>query len=217
MQENTNATSVNPDWQYSVYFDRSRNVRQDLPYFRDDETIYAAIDFNLMLNATSFCAVRGEELHVLDEHQGSPNTHLLADYINDKFPGRNIICYPDPAGGRGSTSSSIGQTDFSILREAGLEVVAKNKAPSIVDSVNAVNRKLLNANKETSLFIHPRCSGLIKSFERTLWKETTLDSATIDKRQNIEHFTDGLRYLVDYRWPVTHDDVTVLSTNNFFF
>ena len=196
-------------------FSRERNVRRDLPYWGDDETIYAAIDFNLMLNATSFSAIRNNELHVLEEHQGSPDTQTLAKFIKEKFPDRNIICYPDPAGGRGHTSSSIGKTDFSILREAGLQVCAKPRAPSLVDSANAVNRKLLNAKDETTLFVHPRCSGVIKSFERTLWKESTPDIATIDKKQGTEHFTDGIRYLVDYIWPVANQ-LKVIQTKHFF-
>lgn len=196
-------------------FSRKLHVDKDLPWFEDGETVHCAIDFNIMLNATTFHAVRGGQLHCLDESQGSANTEELARVIRAKFPGKRIICYPDPAGRQRKTSAAIGTTDFSILREAGFTVLARDRSPAIVDSVAAVNRKFLNASGDVDFLVHPRCTGLIKSLERTTWLENRPETATIDKTQGIEHYSDGLRYLIDYLWPLTYAKPVVLSSGSF--
>ena len=192
-------------------FSRERNVREDLPYFEKGETVHAAIDFNIMLNATSFHAIRGGQLQCLDEHQGSANTEELIRDIKKKFPNNPIACYPDPAGKQRRTSAPIGQTDFSLLKAAGFQVYSRSNHPAIVDSVAAVNRKLLNAKEEVDFLIHPRCAGVIRSLERTTWLESRPETATIDKSQNIEHYSDGVRYLIEYLWPVTFNRPMVAS------
>jgi hypothetical protein len=196
-------------------FSRKLHVDPDLPYFDDSETVHCAIDFNIMLNCTTFHAVRGGQLHALDESKGTANTEELARLIRSKFPRNKIICYPDPAGKARKTSAAVGVTDFSILREAGFTVLAKDKAPAIVDSVAAVNRKLLNAAGDVDFLVHPRCNGLISSLERTSWLENRPETATIDKTQGVEHYTDGVRYLVDYLWPLNNSKPVIVSSMHF--
>ena len=183
-------------------FDRKKNVKKNLKWFEPGETVFAAIDFNIMVNATSFCAIRGDELHVLDELRGANSTQDLVKQIRQRFPNNDIMCLPDPSGKARSTKAPVGQTDFTILREAGFGLRSRKKAPSVLDSAAAVNRKLNNANHESSLFIHPRCNEVIKSLERTVWNERVIDSATIDKSNGVEHFSDGIRYIVEYHWPI---------------
>jgi hypothetical protein len=154
-------------------------------------------------------------VHTLDESKGTANTEELARLIRSKFPKNKIVCYPDPAGKARKTSAAVGVTDFSILREAGFTVLAKDKAPAIVDSVAAVNRKLLNADGDVDMLIHPRCTGLISSFERTSWLENRPETATIDKTQGVEHYTDGVRYFVDYLWPIIHSRPTIVASSMF--
>ena len=196
-------------------FDRSKHVSQDIPWFSKEETVHASIDFNIMLNATTFHAVRDNVAYALDEHKGSANTEDLARIIKAKFPDNPVVCYPDPTGKKRVTSSPVGSTDFTILKDAGFKVLARSSMPSVVDSVAAVNRKLLNANNEISYFIHPRCHELLQSFERTIWSETQTDRARIDKSQNMEHFTDGVRYFVEYKWPLKKSRAIVVSSDYF--
>ena len=185
-------------------FDRATHIKTDLPYFEEGETVHCAIDFNIMLNCTSFCAIRGNQLHVLDEHRGSANTEELAEVIHKRFPKDKykVICYPDPAGRQRRTSAAIGTTDFSILKEKGFTVLARQSSPAIVDSVAAVNRKLMNAKGEVDMYISSNCRGVIDSFDRTTWLENRPENAIIDKEQGVEHYSDGIRYLVEYLWPI---------------
>ena len=190
-------------------FSRKDNVRSDLEPFTDSETVHCAIDFNVFRNCTTFNAIRGGQVFTLDESEGTANTEELAKLIRRRYPKNRIVCYPDPAGRQRKTSAAIGATDFSILKEAGFEVLARPKSPPIVDSVAAINRMFCNANGEHNWFISHTCHGAIKSLDRTVWLENRPDSAIIDKTQNVEHYSDGMRYLAEYLFPIQFETVAV--------
>jgi hypothetical protein len=183
----------------------------DLEPFGPTETVHASIDFNVFKNCTAFHAVRGGQIYTLDELEGAANTETLATAIRTLFPRNKIICYPDPTGRARKTSAAVGVTDFSILQSAGFEVLARSKSPLIVDSVNATNRLLFNAAGEANWFISSKCSGVIRSFDRTSWLENRPDSAVIDKTQDIEHYADGCRYFAEYCFPIRQSSRSVYS------
>lgn len=189
-------------------FDRKKHVSSELPYFTEPadgdhgEDIHINIDFNVGLQCSSAFALRGSQVHILDEFKGHPDTEHLAIALSTKYKGHKIYAYPDPSGRARKSSAPVGRTDFSILESYGIRCLARQKAPPIVDSVNAVNRQLLTAAGDINLYVHPRCQGVIQSLERTKWVDRNPDTATIDKSENIEHFSDGIRYGIEYRFPV---------------
>lgn len=198
-------------------FKREHHVDNSLPYFEPSEVVHAAIDFNVMKMCTTFWGIRGDQAHCIDEHQSSANTEQLAAVIRERFPRNRIICYPDPTGTARKSSASVGITDFSILESAGFTVLARRSSPPLVDSVNAVNRKLMNAAGEVDMFFHPRCINTISSMERTVWLENRPDTAQIDKSAGVEHFSDGVRYITEYNWPIRRGQtsVTALRSSSF--
>jgi hypothetical protein len=189
-------------------FDRTKHVRKDLPdFFLGDnkskrEDIHAMIDFNVGIQATSICAIRGGQVHVLDEMKGHPDTETLALALRQKYEGHKIFAYPDPSGKARKSSAPVGVTDFTILQSAGIQVLSRQSAPPISDSVQAVNRMLETASGKMNFFVHPRCKGVIESLERTKWVDNKPETAVIDKTEGIEHFSDGIRYGVEYMFPV---------------
>ncbi len=189
-------------------FDRKKHVRDDLPYFNPPENgekgedVHINIDFNVGLQCSSIFAIRGKQIHFIDELKGHPDTETLAKTISEKYRGHTIYAYPDPSGRSRKTSAPVGRTDFSILESYKIKCLAHPKAPPIVDSVAAVNKKLLTAAGDIDLYVHPRCNGLITSLERTKWVDNNPDYAVIDKSEGAEHFSDGVRYGVEYLFPL---------------
>jgi hypothetical protein len=189
-------------------FDRKKHVTDTLPDFippdgeEKGETVYFNIDFNVGKQCTSAMAIRGGQVHILDEFQGHPDTEQLAIALTTKYRGHKMVAFPDPSGKSRKTSAPVGRTDFSILESHGITVLAHLKAPPIIDSVAAVNKKLLTAAGDVDMYVHPRCKGVIKSLERTKWVDKNQDTATIDKSDDIEHFSDGIRYGIEYLFPV---------------
>lgn len=194
-------------------FNRDVHVRS-CESFHPSETVHCAIDFNVGKQHTTFAAVRGNQVQWLDEMSGHPDTATLAKAIKARFPNHPIIAYPDPSGRARKTSAPVGVTDFTILQNEGIRVLAKSKAPSIADSANAFNRMLQNANGDVSMYFDPKVSNMIKSVERTVWVDKA-DAAMIDKSGDIEHSSDGGRYLIDYLFPIT-SPLRVASSNGTF-
>ena len=183
-------------------FDRKKHVTNELPYFEEGEEVHAAIDFNVGIQATTLFAVRGGQMHILDEMVGHPDTESLADEIKGRYKGHRVVCYPDPSGKARKTSAAVGMTDFTILQSKGFLLRSHNKAPPIVDSVACVNKKLENAKGDIDIYVHPKCTNVIQSLERTVWVDSNPNTATICKKDGVEHFSDGIRYAVEYLWPL---------------
>jgi len=184
-------------------FDRNIQVRK-MDWFEEKEDVYIAIDFNVSRQCTSIWRKMGNELWAVDEMQGHPDTETLAIALEERFvsKGHEVYAFPDPSGNSRSTKAPVGTTDFTILKKHGIRVLAHKAAPGIVDSVAAVNAKLMTAKGVTTLWFHPRCKGLIKSMERTVWIDNNSDTASIDKSGNDEHYSDGVRYICEYLWPI---------------
>jgi len=185
-------------------FKRKEHVRKDITGedFNDGEVIHVGIDFNVGIMAAVIFAVRGDNIHVLHEMSGHPDTENLAIALKAKFPNRKILAYPDPTGRQRKSSAAVGVTDFSILQSMGIQCLAQTKSPPIIDSVAAVNRKLKTAAGDTTMFFHPRCEKTIQSVERTVWVDNNPDTAAIDKSEGIEHWSDALRYPTEFLFPV---------------
>ena len=196
-------------------FNREEHISKDLPYFEKGEDVHIAIDFNVGIMASVAFALRGNQIHILDEFQGHPDTETLAATLKAKYAGHKIISYPDPSGRARKSSAAVGRTDFSILEGNGILTRAHKKAPPIIDSVAAINKKFKNANGDIDMYIHPKCNNTIKSIERTAWVESNPDTATICKKEGVEHWTDGLRYAVEYLFPVRSG--TKISAKGFGF
>jgi hypothetical protein len=184
-------------------FDRKTHVAKDLLPFQEGETVYACIDFNVGLQCTSTFALRGGQIHILEEFKGHPDTETLAQVLKERYKGHKIVAFPDPSGRARKTSAPVGRTDFSILASAGIECLAHQKAPPVTDSVAAVNRKLKTASGAVGLYVSANCTGVITSLERTRWVDNKPDVAIIDKSDSVEHFSDGLRYGIEYLFPIT--------------
>jgi len=182
-------------------FTREKNVRSNT--YNPKLPIRCAIDFNVSPMACSlFHISKGNkpELQVFAEielhHSGGTEviTERMVQEIKGRYPRQRYIAYPDPAGGSRHTSSL--HSDHDILRQGGFEVRVKPKAPRVVDSVNAVNKLC-----EKDLIIDPSCKGLITDLEQTVSKPGTRE---IDKSNHERtHFSDGIRYAIDYEFPIT--------------
>jgi hypothetical protein len=189
-------------------FDRNKHVRKDLPYFEppyggdNGEDVHLTIDFNVGVQCTGAFALRGHQMHFLDEFKGHPDTETLAKVVTEKYKGHKIYAYPDPSGRARKTSAPVGRTDFSILTAAGINCLARQKAPPIVDSVQAVNRKLLTAKGDINMLFSTNVPGIVTSMERTKWVDNNPDIAAIDKTEGIEHYSDGVRYGTEFLFPV---------------
>ena len=195
-------------------FNRDHNVTQ--VSYNSSLPIRIALDFNVdPISCVLFQIYKDKpKIRVFDEMQLSHSggyelmTERIAKLIKEKYPYENpnllqpsykkvdttghYICYPDPAGKNRHTSAMM--SDHDILRQQGFGLRVKKKAPSIADSVNAVNKAM------EFTIVDSECKEFIKDLEQVVLKEGTRD---IDKtNSSLTHLTDAFRYAVDYEFPV---------------
>jgi len=180
-------------------FDRHLNVSADL--VDTGAELLVGMDFNIApMSAVIGVKAGSDQLHILDEIViMNGNTELMSDAINQRYPNRRVLVYPDPSGRARKTSSPVGQTDFSILAAHGFRVLSPPSAPLVVDRNNEVNAMFKNARGERRLFVHPRCKTLIKCLDGLTYKD---DTSQPDKTLGLDHLPDALGYLVHYEFPI---------------
>lgn len=174
-------------------FDRELNVLEV-----DDVggELLIGMDFNVSPMTATVGSRVGNQLHIWKEYyQQNSNTRYLMDTIVKDFPDREITVFPDPSGKARKTSAIGGETDHTIIRAYGCNVVAPSKAPHTADSINNLNTMMCNGAGERRILINPRCQKLIKSLDTWIYDEDSLDSRP-DKKSGNDHLPDALKYLV---------------------
>lgn len=165
-------------------------------------TILVGMDFNIDPMSAVIGVRQGDRLHVIDEiRMFSSNTQEMVSEIRQRYPAHSISVYPDPAARQRKTSAG-GQTDLSILQNAGFQVRAPLAHDAVRDGINAVNSRLCDATGARHLLVAPQCKYTIESLERHVYKEGTSQP---DKDSGYDHMTDALRYLINYIWPIRRD------------
>ncbi|AUR86091.1 terminase-like family protein [Vibrio phage 1.082.O._10N.261.49.E4] len=180
------------------YFDRLENVQQCNDTGAD---LLIGMDFNVS-PMTAVVGVRvADQLHIIDELElMNSNTEEMCAEIKRRYPNRRITVYPDPAGNARKTSATVGDTDFSIIRRHGFQLIAPKKHPLVVDRINTVQALLKNADGDRRLFVDPKCQALIKCLDGLTYKDGT---SAPDKSLGLDHMTDGLGYLICQEFPIS--------------
>jgi len=157
--------------------------------------IYWGTDFNVSIMAGVLGSRVGDTLHIWDELAvKQSNTDEVCALLKQRFPDRQIVAYPDPTGSARKTSSA-GRTDHDIIRRFGFSCISPKAPWSVKDKINATNWMIRTAKGSLRLFVHPRCKHTIKALKNVTYKQGAEDYV-IDKSANIEHWTDGLGYLI---------------------
>jgi len=157
--------------------------------------IYWGTDFNVGIMAGVLASRVGDTVHIWDELAvKQSNTDEVCQLLKERFPNSKIIAYPDPTGSARKTSSA-GRTDHDIIRRYGFQCISPKAPWAVKDKINATNWMIRTADGHMKLFIHPRCKHTIKALKNVTYKQGA-DDYVIDKSANIEHWTDGLGYLI---------------------
>ena len=180
-------------------FDRSNNVKANT--YNHALPVRLSCDHNVSPTTGAIFQTYSNSpyVRVFDEielhHSGGAEiiTERLAQEVKARYPNQKYIAYPDPSGKSRHTSSL--HSDHDILLKSGFQLKVKPVSPRITDSVNAVNKIC-----EGNLIIDPSCKGLITDLEQTVNKPGTREIEKSNKERT--HFSDGLRYAIDFEYPI---------------
>jgi hypothetical protein len=176
-------------------FDRDVHVKE----MEISSRQFWGVDFGVasFMTGILMCEYTNGDVYVFDEiGMQNSNTFVLAEEM--KKISRDLPVYPDPAG-KARTSNST-RSDHKILQDAGFTTIAKRANPTQKDRLNALNRKLKDANGKTTLWIHPRCKNLIRDLEMT-----TMEKGRMLKTETLSHHLDALCYPIEYRYPLINN------------
>ena len=181
-----------------VYKDFNRDkhvIKRDT----DGWEIGAGQDYNIDANTIIIFAYTKKEIHVFDEiRKKNAGTYDMAVALKEKYP--DIRVFPDSTGSARKTSAS--QSDHDIMKQAGFQILAPRKNPSVRDRVNAFNRLL---REERITFSN--CPYLVMDMERNVWR-----SGDIDKRDAEQtHAADAVGYAINWLFPI-HERIAKVKT-----
>lgn len=159
------------------------------------------LDFNVDPMCSLVAQRLGSRLNILDEIViARASTEEACEEFMRRFPnhGAGVRITGDASGNHRQTS---GTTDYDIIRRffsrtsqrhVSYHVPASN--PRVADRIRLVNSKLKNAAGHTELFVHARCTELIKDLVEVRYRKGTglIDKDSDSKRT---HLSDALGYL----------------------
>jgi len=185
-------------------FSRDLNVT-DVPLI-PDLRLLVGMDFNVDPMTAVIAQRVGEQCHVSAEVvlPASNTFEMMAELLR-RYPQHTGVVHPDPSGAARKTSAPVGQTDHTIIQQAGWQVYSL-KPYHIVDRFNSVNAMFENANRKRRLFIDRKCKNLIRALDGFTFKEGT---NLPDKSTGFGHITDALGYLIMGVFPMLKDEVTI--------
>lgn len=184
----------NPSFAVFPDFNRS-NIIDEFDY-SSDAVLHIGMDFNCGNMCCIIGVKRANILYIVDEivlTDRDSNTYAMVNIIKQRYGGRQIVIYPDASGrNRNTASIDINNTNHSLLREAGFNLVFDHKGnPPIIDRNILINAKILSAAETTTLYVHSRCKQMIRSFQTHAYKNGMPFKDGIN-----DHAIDAMSYLV---------------------
>ena len=181
---------------YAFQPDNIKKFEHEIP-----NQLHIGLDLNVSKMTAIVCAKYTDGLHIIDEIVlRNTNTDEICQALREKYPGKKIYIYADPAGKQRRTSARD-NTDHTIITQWGMELRAPRSHPLVKDRINAVNRLLCNADDQRHLFVDPKCKESITALSKQQYKAGT--SIPIkDAEFGYDGVNDGIGYAVSYLYPL---------------
>ncbi|SEL12312.1 Terminase-like family protein [Roseateles sp. YR242] len=184
----------------NVYANFDRKLNHTDEEIKPGEPLHIGMDFNVMKMAAGVSVVRGGEPRTLGELAKVRDTPEMVRLIKERYQskGHSISVYPD-ASGQNTSSKNASESDLSILRAGGFNVVVNGTNPAVKDRINSVEAILLNAEGQRRWKINTRlCPVTTESLEQQAWD----DKGEPDKKTGHDHMNDANGYFIVKNWPV---------------
>jgi hypothetical protein len=187
----------------SVYHEFDRNLNSSVEVINSDDVLHVGLDFNVANMSAVIHVLRGDSVHVVNEFTGVFDTPTMARLLKEKYPSHRILIYPD-ASGNARKSNNASESDHSILRSYGLQVLVNSRNPFIKDRVLSVNAMIHNLGARRYFVNAAYCPSLVESLEKQCYAKT----GEPDKAGGFDHVVDATGYFIAYRYPLVNNRPT---------
>lgn len=179
-------------------FCRTRNFCNTVVLLGED--VHVGLDFNVGKMAAVVHVLRDGMPHAAAELVDVRDTPAMAEELRDKYllMGHKVVVYPD-ASGANTSSKGASLSDIGILKDAGLEVRARDANPRVKDRVNAMNAMILNDWGQRRYKVNPdTCPTYTECLEQQAYDKF----GAPDKDAGFDHATDAGGYFISFCWPL---------------
>lgn len=175
-----------------VNFDRELNhTDKTIADFPKHVPLHIGQDFNVGACASIIHIIDKGLPYAVDEIAKGLNTEQVIQIIKQRYPGRQIIMYPDASGGANKTSASM--SDLAMLKQAGFQLNYTAKNPYVKDRVNSMNAMFLNSKGDRRYLINTRTC---KEYAKCLEQQAYAANGTPDKSAGNDHMVDAGGYFI---------------------
>jgi hypothetical protein len=190
----------------SVYHEFDRRLNATTETINDNDVLHVGLDFNVANMSAVVHVVRNDTACAVMEFTGVFDTPTMARLLKERYPTHKILIYPD-ASGNARKSNNASESDHSILRSYGLQVLVNSRNPFIKDRVLSVNAMIHNLGARR-YFVNPQyCPMLVESLEKQCYAKT----GEPDKAGGFDHVVDATGYFIAYRYPLVNNRPTFAS------
>lgn len=184
----------------SVYpnFDRKLNHTDEV--MAEGEPLHVGMDFNVLKMAAAVHVVREGQPRAVGELSGVRDTPEMCRMLKERFKdkGHPVIVYPD-ASGQNTSSKSASESDLSIIRSNGFQVVVNSTNPAVKDRINAFNALILNDQGVRRYKVNTHlCPSLTEALEQQPYDK----NGEPDKTTGHDHINDAAGYPMVKMWPI---------------
>lgn len=184
----------------SVYHEFDRNLNASNQTIMADDVLHIGLDFNVANMSAVVHVVRGDSVHAVNEITGVFDTPTMGRILKEKYPAHRILIYPD-ASGNARKSNNASESDHSILRSFGFQVLVNSRNPFVKDRVLSVNA-MINNQGERRYFVNAQyCPSLAESLEKQSYDK----NGEPDKKSGFDHVVDATGYFIAYKYPLVNN------------
>lgn len=184
----------------SVYHEFDRNLNATSQTIMADDVLHIGLDFNVANMSAVIHVLRGDSVHAVNEITGVFDTPTMGRILKEKYPAHRILIYPD-ASGNARKSNNASESDHSILRSFGFQVLVNSRNPFVKDRVLSVNA-MINNQGERRYFVNPQyCPSLAESLEKQSYDK----NGEPDKKSGFDHVVDATGYFIAYKYPLVNN------------
>lgn len=184
----------------SVYHEFDRNLNATSQTIMADDVLHIGLDFNVANMSAVVHVLRGDSVHAVNEITGVFDTPTMGRILKEKYLAHRILIYPD-ASGNARKSNNASESDHSILRSFGFQVLVNSRNPFVKDRVLSVNA-MINNQGERRYFVNAQyCPSLAESLEKQSYDK----NGEPDKKSGFDHVVDATGYFIAYKYPLVNN------------